>query len=301
MVNRRSALKLLVGAFVAVGAGISALFLTRRSLQNIEEVSEAPQQPPEGIEIIPEPVGVARTYDPAYLGLAAVFNGNPKQDVSTRMIVDSMVQGMIASPTAPGKYPGIIMIHEWWGLTDQVKSMAHILAGEGYVVFAVDLFDGNVATEFQGARSNIQNHPNEETVSKLRATVGYLRMAENVDAGRIGTLGWCYGGGQSYQVSLVEDIKATVIYYGRVSTDKEVLSALQGPVLGIFGSEDQSIPLENIVRFQRSLQELGKEPEIHIYENAGHAFANPTNSSIFRKGKAIDAWKKTLDFFERNL
>ncbi len=300
MVNRRSALKLLVGAIVAVGAGISAIFLTVRSNKKIEEDSERPQQPPEAIESTPEPIEVTRRYDPAYLGLAAVFNGNPKQAVSTEM-VDSMVQGMIASPTAPGKYPGIVMIHEWWGLTDQVKSMAHILAGEGYVVFAVDLFDGNVATEFQAARSNIQNHPNEETVSKLRATVGYLRMAENVDPDRIGTLGWCYGGGQSYQVSLVEDIKATVIYYGRVSTDKEVLSALQGPVLGIFGSEDSSIPLENVVRFQRSLEELGKEPEIHIYEGAGHAFANPTNSSIFRKGKAIDAWKKTLDFFERKL
>ena len=301
MVNRRSALKILVGAIVAVGAGISAIFLTVRSNKKIEEDSERPQKPPEGIEIIPEPVGVTRTYDPAYLGLAAVFNANPKQPVSTRMMVDSMVQGMIASPTAPGKYPGIIMIHEWWGLTDQVKSMAHILAGEGYVVFAVDLFDGNVATEFQAARSNIQNHPNEQTVSKLRATIGYLRMAENVDGDRIGTLGWCYGGGQSYQVSLVEDIKATVIYYGRVSTDKEVLSALKGPVLGIFGSVDQSIPLENVVRFQRSLNELGKEAEIHIYEGAGHAFANPTSNRIFRKKQAIDAWKKTLDFFERKL
>ncbi|MFQ6011226.1 MAG: dienelactone hydrolase family protein, partial [Nitrososphaerales archaeon] len=175
MVNRRSALKALVGAIVAVGAGISAVFLTRRSPEKTEEVREESQQPPEVREEIEAPTEAVGEEDPPYLGLAAVFNGKPKMPVTTE-IIGTKVQGMIASPTAPGKYPGIVMIHEWWGLSDQVKSMAHILAGEGYVVFAVDLFDGNVATTPQDARANIQNHPSDETVPKLRAAVGYLRM-----------------------------------------------------------------------------------------------------------------------------
>lgn len=99
-----------------------------------------------------------------------------------------------------------MMIHEWWGLNDQVKSMAIVLAGEGYVVLAVDLFDGMVATSSEEAQRNIRENPNEETLPKMRAAVRYLQGLPIVDMNRIASLGWCYGGSQSFLLASSEDL-----------------------------------------------------------------------------------------------
>ena len=118
--------------------------------------------------------------------------------------------------------------------------MADITAREGYVVLAIDLFKGNVATTMEGAQANIQNNPNNETIPKMQAAVKYLRNMTNVDKSKIASLGWCWGGGQSFQLGVNEDIQATVIYYGQVSTDKAILMKMEQPVLGLFGAEDTS-------------------------------------------------------------
>jgi len=259
----------------------------------------------------PSPVSTLTGHEQAgepnmsYLGLADVFKGKTGFNVSTTNIdVDidgANLSGFIAQPVAPGKYPGIVMIHEWWGLNDQVKSMADITAREGYVVLAVDLFKGNVATTIEGAQANIRNNPNNETIPKMQAAVKYLRNMTNVNKTRIASLGWCYGGGQSFQLGVNEDLQGTVIYYGQVSTDKAILMKMKQPVLGLFGAEDTSIPVENVREFERILKEQGKNVDIYIYEGAGHAFSNPTNTQAFRKEQAIDAWNRTLEFLELNL
>ena len=241
----------------------------------------------------------------SYLGLADVFKGKTGLNVSTTTIdVDIegvRLSGFLVQPVTPGKYPGIVMIHEWWGLNDQVKSMADITAREGYMVLAVDLFKGNVATTIEGAQSNIRNNPNNETIPRMRTAVKYLRNMTNVDGSKIASLGWCYGGGQSFQLGVAEDLQATVIYYGQVSTDTSVLAKMTQPVLGFFGVEDTSIPVKNVREFERILKEQGTNVNITVYEGAGHGFANPTNTQAFRKEQAIDAWNKTLDFLELNL
>lgn len=241
----------------------------------------------------------------SYLGLADVFKGKTGVNISTANInVDIegiRLSGFLAQPVIPGKYPGIVMIHEWWGLNDQVKSMADITAQEGYVVLAVDLFKGNVATTIEGAQANILNNPNNETIPKMQAAVKYLRNMTNVNKSKIASLGWCYGGGQSFQLGVNEDLQATVIYYGQVSTDKAILMKMKQPVIGLFGVEDTSIPVKDVREFERILKEQGTSVNISIYEGAGHAFSNPTNSQAFRKEQAIDAWNKTLEFLELNL
>jgi carboxymethylenebutenolidase len=253
------------------------------------------------------PTGHEQAGEPnmSYLGLADVFKGKTGTEVSVSS-VDVEIQGVklsgfLAQPAAEGMYPGIVMIHEWWGLNDQVKSMADILAREEYVVLAVDLFDGNVATTTEGAQANLRDNPNNETIPKMQAAIQYLRNMTNVDHGRIASLGWCYGGGQSFQLGLNEDLQATVIYYGRISTDRTELIKLKEPVLGIFGVEDTSIPVEDVRDFERILKEQGTSADIHIYEGAGHGFSNPTNTQAFRKEEAVDAWNKTLDFLMLNL
>lgn len=261
---------------------------------------------PEGTPV-PTPTGHEQAGEPdmSYLGLADVFNGKTGINVSVSSVDVELegvkLSGFLAQPSTGGMYPGIVMIHEWWGLNDQVKSMADILAREGYVVLAVDLFNGNVATTTAGAQGNLRDNPNNETIPKMQAAVKYLRNMTNVNGSSIASLGWCYGGGQSFQLGVNEDLQATVIYYGQVSTDKAILVNLKEPVLGIFGAEDTSIPVEVVREFERGLKEQGTTVDIYIYEGAGHAFSNPTNSQAFRKEQAVDAWNKTLDFLELNL
>lgn len=257
--------------------------------------------------LIQKPTGheVLGTPDKSYLGLAEVFDGKPKIEVSTRMVqIDDggvNFSGFLAEPVKDGRYPGIIMIHEWWGLNDQIKSMADILAREEYVVLAVDLFEGKVATMVPDAQANIRNNPPEKTIPKMQSAIKYLRGLPDVDPNKIASLGWCWGGGGSFLIGVNENLQATVIYYGQTSKDKMVLDRLREPVIGFFGAQDQSIPVEDVREFERILKEQGTSVDIFIYENAGHGFANPTNTQAFRKDEALDAWNKTLVFLNSNL
>ena len=212
------------------------------------------------------------------------------------------VAGYLAQPTAKDTYPGIIMIHEWWGLNDNIKYMAGLLAQEGYVVLAVDLY-GEVAQTPDRARelvSAARANP-EKAVANMKTAAAYLRTLPNVDREKIASMGWCFGGGQSLQLALSgEKLAATVIYYGNLIDDKKQLSVISWPVLGIFGEEDTGIPVSSVEAFKQSLDELGVANEIHIYPGVGHAFANPSGER-YAPDETKDAWEKTVKFLKTNL
>lgn len=211
--------------------------------------------------------------------------------------------GYLAQPAAEGKYPGIIMIHEWWGLNENIKDMANLLAQEGFVVLAVDLYDGKVAVTPEEARALVgaaRENP-EKAVANMRAGVTYLRSLPTVAQDKIGSIGWCFGGGQSLQLALSgEKIAATVIYYGNLVTEKDKLAAISWPVLGIFGEKDTSIPVSSVQEFQKAINELNIVNEIHIYPGVGHAFANPSGER-YAPAETKDAWEKTVKFLKTNL
>lgn len=205
--------------------------------------------------------------------------------------------GYYARPSAPGNYPGVVMIHEWWGLNDQVKDMARQLAGEGYQVLAVDLH-GTVATSPDEARALAGALDQAKALDNMRAAADFLR-ANGAD--RMASLGWCFGGGQSMQFALSgEPLDATVIYYGNPVTDPEKLGEIAWPVLGIFGEADRSITAETARAFDAALDEAGVENEVYIYPGVGHAFANPSGMN-YAAAETADAWAKTLAFLERSL
>lgn len=210
--------------------------------------------------------------------------------------------GFLAQPNTDGAYPAVVMIHEWWGLNDNIKEMAKQLASEGYVVLAVDLFNGKVAKDANEARGLITpiNKNPDEAVKNMKASVQYLKNQDNVDKSKISSMGWCFGGGMSLQLALNEQMAATVIYYGNLVTDKEKLNAIKWPVLGIFGEKDTSIPVESARNFDKALDELGIKNEIYIYPNVGHAFANPSGMN-YAPEETKDAWNKTVDFLKKNL
>jgi carboxymethylenebutenolidase len=200
------------------------------------------------------------------------------------------------------KLPAVVMIHEWWGLNDNIKDMANELASEGYVVLAADLFNGEVATETNRARelsSSVRDNP-EQAITNLQSAVQYLASLPNVNSSRIASLGWCFGGGQSLQLALNSEqnpLAATVIYYGNLVNDTNELSKIKWPVLGIFGDQDQSIPVKSVNAFEQALNKTGVTNEIYIYPGVGHAFANPSDN--YAPKEAADAWKKTLAFLNK--
>jgi len=209
--------------------------------------------------------------------------------------------GFLAKPNKEGVYPAVVMIHEWWGMNDNIKEMARSLAAEGYVVLAVDLF-GKVAKDANEARQLITliNKNPAEAVENMKTAVEFLKKQNNVDKEKIASMGWCFGGGMSLQLSLNEKLAATVIYYGQLETNTSRLSVIKWPVLGIFGSLDTSIPVESVKKFESALNELKIENEIHIYEGVGHAFANPSGAN-YAPEQTKDAWEKTVEFLNRNL
>jgi carboxymethylenebutenolidase len=214
--------------------------------------------------------------------------------------VNGTAKGFLAKPREAGDYPGIVMIHEWWGLNDNIREMAKILAKDGYVVFAVDLYGGEVANDSARAgqlAGRVRDNP-QKAVQEMKNAVEYLRGKEN--ARKIGSLGWCFGGGQSLQLALNENIDATVIYYGQLVSDREQLKNIRWPVLGFFGGKDTSIPASSIEAFRAALDGLGVENSVYVYPGVGHAFANPSGAN-YAKNETIDSWGKTVTFLDKNL
>jgi carboxymethylenebutenolidase len=217
-------------------------------------------------------------------------------------IGDQLVYGYFVAPSDVFEpLPAIIVIHEWWGLNDNVRAMADRLAGEGYMVLAVDLYGGETAESPAGARAlmlEVVEDPNSAN-ENIRAAYEFLTIA---GAPRIGSLGWCFGGGWSLNTAQLfpDELDAAVIYYGQVTDDDEKLRPISTPILGLFGAEDTGIKVESVESFRAALERLRKNHEIRIYPGVGHAFANPTGTN-YNAEAATDAWARTLEFLGRHL
>ncbi len=208
------------------------------------------------------------------------------------------VNGYFAHPETPGDYPGVVMIHEWWGLNDHIKEMARKLAGQGYNVLAVDLYRGQVASTREQAQEYRTALKQDEAIVNMKDAAKFLREKNST---KVASFGWCFGGGQSLQLALSgEPLDATVIYYGTLVTSTAQLAAIDAPVLGIFGYQDTSIPVEIVEQFDAALDTLGIQNEIRIYPGVGHAFANPSGMN-YAPQETSDAWIRTLKFLQTNL
>lgn len=225
------------------------------------------------------------------------------QDVDYATVKGRAVKGFLAYPVeAHGALPAVLMFHEWWGLNDNIKAMAQRLAGQGYVVLAVDLFSGQVAQTPEQAMQAMDAalKDSEALGQNLRGAMSYLE--KETPASGVATLGWCFGGAMSFETARMfpDKIAATVIYYGQVSSERAVLEPLKMPILGIFAGKDDHITAESARAFEKALHQLGKEAEVTVYEGVGHAFANPSGTA-YSKAEAEDAWQKTLTFLDKHL
>jgi carboxymethylenebutenolidase len=215
---------------------------------------------------------------------------------------DEAVQAVLYTPAGKGPFPAIIVIHEWWGLNDWVKDQAAKLADEGYVALAIDLYRGKVATTPDMAHEIMRGVPEDRAKRDLHAAFEFLQSQPNVRKNRIGSIGWCMGGGYSLDVALQEPtLAADVINYGHLATDVEALKKINAPMLGLFGAQDHGIPPEDVKKFGATIDQLGKKIDIKIYDDAGHAFENPNNKDGYRAADAADAWNRTVAFLAENL
>lgn len=243
-------------------------------------------------------VGAAIMYSNRYIKNADMLDKNKPVNIITETDVAYFpgANGYYVRPKAEGSYPGVVMIHENRGLRPEIKQTAEQLAKEGYLVLAVDLF-ASTTEDQSGARLLTAQFNQATGTANMRAAATYLREK---GATKIASLGWCFGGRQSLELAMSgEQLVATVVYYGGgMATTTARLAPIQWPVLGIFGDNDQIIPVSMVNDFETSLKTLDITNEIHIYPGVGHAFANPSGMN-YAPDATKDAWEKTLAFLEK--
>ena len=219
------------------------------------------------------------------------------QEVHLTLADGRQVGGALALPEGRGR-AGILLIHEWWGLNDQIRAVAVEFARLGFVALAADLYGGKSATAPDEARSLMQAVDGGVATRTLTAWVDWLR-GHDMSSGKVATIGWCFGGGWSLNASIATPVDATVVYYGNVKKSAADVAPLHGPVLGHYATEDQWIDRKMVDGFEASMREAGKTVTSHWYE-ARHGFANPTTAR-YDEADANTAWERTMAFLDRAL
>ena len=225
-----------------------------------------------------------------------------EESVSYAMIDGRKISGFLARPNDDGPHPALILIHEWWGLNDNMRSLARDFAKQGYVALAVDLYEGESTTDQTQAPALVGRvlADMDRALENLRQAVAYLRGLSQVNDEKLASVGWCFGGGWSYQMAKNDlGVRATVMYYGQFDPHDD-FAHMKADILGHFGEKDANIKVDTVKEFEAALITHKGIHEIYIYPNAGHGFANPDNPA-YNPEAAAKAWERTMNFLERAL
>jgi carboxymethylenebutenolidase len=210
-------------------------------------------------------------------------------------------QGYVATP-ASGRGPGVVVIQEWWGLNDNIKGIADRLASEGFVALAPDLYEGKVTHEPDEAGKLMMSMKIEQAAKDLTGAVDYLVSSDATTGEKVGSIGWCMGGGLSlYLATLKPQIGACVIYYGVVPGAQPDLSKIEGAILGHYAENDNFASPESARELEMKLKSLGKDVEFHIYPGTEHGFFNDTRPEVHKPEQSKQTWERTLAFFRKHL
>lgn len=233
------------------------------------------------------------------------YQGEQAADVTNELIpsLDGNLHAYFVEPLVVGDYPAVLMVHEWWGINQEIVDMAEILSEEGYVVLAIDTYRGHTATTVPGALLLRLSVPQDRVARDMQVAYDWLAARPNVDETRIGVIGFCYGGGVALRHAIANpNIKAVVNLYGDTVEDPAALGAMlanRTPLLGVFGREDAQIPVSEVEAFGATLAQTDIPHAIRIYDGVGHAFVTP--HTISEGGAATQAWEEILQFFALHL
>jgi len=242
----------------------------------------------------------------AFLGLLAAIAAVRADTTKTEMVQfpssTGTISGYLAAPQKPGRYPALVVVHEWWGLTDWVKEQTRKLADQGYIALAVDLYRGKVTSDPEEAHELMRGMPQDRAISDLQAGFAYLAARPDVDRDHIGSIGWCMGGGLSLQLAIHQPrLAACVVNYGALPTDPNDIQLIFAPVLGNFGADDRGITPDDVHAFEKTMQGMKRRIDLKIYDGAGHGFENSTNANAYRPEATADAWARTLAFLSKTM
>lgn len=236
----------------------------------------------------------------AFLALHQLSSADvpPLQGHSIDLTEDS--RAYLSLPEGDGPHPAVLVIHEWWGLNDHIRHWADRLAADGYAALAVDLYDGRIATRPGEAIELMREVEQEPSLAILRAAAEYLRTDPQIMAPRTAVMGWCFGGGWSFETALhVDGFDAVVVYYGRPVTDAARLRELDGPLLAVYANQDTAIPPAMVDQLETALEESGIDYQLLRFD-AVHAFANPSNEH-YDHDAAERAWEAVQALLARTL
>ena len=242
----------------------------------------------------------AEELPPAIIGQGGVLKGVDLRYVDG----DTLTTGYLAVPAGAGPFPALVIIHEWNGLHDRVRQLADDFAAEGYATLAADLFQGRTGAnrdENMALVREAQSDP-AKTIANLNAAVAYLKARPDV-TGRVGAMGWCFGGGVALSFGLDGDNhEATAIFYGRLVDDPQALARLDHEVYGTFAALDSGPSPESVAAFESALRTAGVEHDLHIYDDVNHGFwLRVDEDSGTRAAPAADAWRRLKSYLDRTL
>ena len=201
-----------------------------------------------------------------------------------------------------GSGPGVVVIQEWWGLVDHIKDVCDRFASQGYVALAPDMYHGKKTKSPDEAGKLMMALNIDQTEKDLRGAINYLVNHDATTGSKVGVVGFCMGGALAlYAASKNQQVGACVVFYGIHPNVKPDLPNLQAPVLGIYAERDKSTPPDVVRQLEAQLKTLGKPVEMHIYPDADHAFFNDTRPDVYNARAAGDAWRRTVEFFAKNL
>ncbi|RLT45627.1 MAG: dienelactone hydrolase family protein [Chloroflexi bacterium] len=211
------------------------------------------------------------------------------------------IRAYLAKPAGEGPFPAVIMLHEFYGLRAEMIGKADALAQEGYLVIAPNVFRSGTTNWIPRAIYNVITADPAQIDGDVDAAYRWLAAQPDVQADRIGVMGFCFGGGTALRYSLSNPaLAATAIFYGQIIADPAQLARLSGPVLGIFGGADQSIPLTEVEALRQGLEVAAIPHEITVYEGQPHAFVQGVEE-IAQGGPQQAAWQQLLAFLQRTL
>jgi carboxymethylenebutenolidase len=212
------------------------------------------------------------------------------------------VQAYFTTPEREGKFPAIIVIHEWWGLNDWARNCADVFKNKGYAALAIDLYRGKATHNLEEAQQLMNSLSPDRVKTDLQAAYSFLSNYPKVDKNKIAVAGWGMGSGYALQAaSFLTNIKAVSVNYGGLISDPAVIKKISAPVLGIFGETDRSTPVFDVKNFESALKDAKKENKIIIYRNVGHEFMNPKSRDTYNSSISERAWREIFAFFEKQL
>lgn len=211
-------------------------------------------------------------------------------------------KGYLATPVDE-RGPGVIVLQEWWGLEEHIRSVCDRLAAEGFFALAPDLYEGETTTQPSEAQQKLMALSMEKAEPQMCGAADYLAELSGVGGDGIGSLGFCLGGGLSVWASATcPKVTATVSYYYVMPHGKPDFSNVKGAVLGHFGTADEFIPLDDAKSLENEMRDAGVEVTFHYYDDNGHAFFNEVDRLGTYDAQAAQlSWERTVDFLRAAL